>query len=201
MYIPYTGQNLNGILKFIYDTNNANYFDIVRTCTSSNHSDNYLPVNAINFANDNKYWHAKVKDKIGNYFVVYLKNYYINLEGYSIQTSNISPASGICHPKNWGFDASNDGKKWEHQANITDDGTMNKALASRYVGWSHGTYKYFRLMITGEQYDGKGKKSLDLNQIELFGTLTTRRTPLCSCKHYERNKISLYSVMICLVLS
>ena len=94
---PYSGQNLTGILRYFYDNDNANYFDIVRTYTSSNHSDNNLPVNAINFADDNKYWHAKDKDKIGNYFVIYLKNYYINLEGYTIQTSAWDPGSGICH--------------------------------------------------------------------------------------------------------
>ena len=200
MYIPYIGQNLNGILKYLYDNNNNNYLDIVKTYASSNHSDDNLPVNAINFANDNKYWHAKDNDEIGNYIVVYLKNYYINLEGYSIQTSNFN-FKGACHPKNWGFDASNDGKKWVHQANITDDGTMNKSLASRYIGWSHGTYKYFRLMITGEQYDGWNKNSIDLNQIELFGTFLTRKPPLCSCKYRKRNEFSLFSIMILLVIT
>ena len=200
MYFPYVGQNLNGILKHLYDTKKDSYFDIVKAYATSNDSNNFLPVNAINFVNNNKYWHAKERENIGHYFVVYLNNYYINLEGYSIQTTNFNPASGVCHPKNWGFDASNDGKKWEHQANITDDGTMNKALASRYIGWSHGTYKYFRLMITGQQHDGEGKLSIDLNQIELFGTLTTRRPQLCSCRFNKRSAFTPLSFIIGFVL-
>ena len=199
MHIPYTGENLTGILKYLYDADKDSYFDIVKTYATSNYSADHYPIYAINFT-ENRYWHAKEKQNIGQYFVVYLNNYYIKLEGYSIQTSYYKPGSGVCHPKNWGFDASNDGKKWEHQVNITDDGTMNKALASRYIGWSHGTYRYFRLMVTGQQYDEQGKYSLDLNRIEFFGTLTTRRPHLCSCRCKRLNALSSLSTMICFVL-
>ena len=187
----YNGQNQSGILNYFYKNHTEKYYENVKTFASSIYS-GHPPEMAIDF-DDNTYWHAKDFENVGNYFVVYLKNYYIKLEGYSIQTSNIDPASGVCHPKNWGFDASIDNITWEHQVNITDDGSMNKRLASRYIRWSHGTYKYFRFMITGEQYDGQNKNSFDLNQIELFGTLTTRKPLLCSC---NANKCYTHSIAI-----
>ena len=188
---PYNGQNQSGILNYFHTNYNENYYEIVKAFASSTFSD-HPPEKAIDF-DEKTYWHANDYENIGNYLVVYLKNYYIKLDGYSIQTTNFTPQVGICHPKNWGFDASNNNRKWEHQVNITDDGSMNKRLASRYIRWSHGTYKYFRIMITGEQYDGNGKRSIDLNQIELFGTLTTRKPLLCSC---NANKCYTHSIAI-----
>ena len=191
---PYKGQNQSGILKYFYTNYSEKYNEIVKVYASSTNNAFQTTEMAIDF-DDNKYWHAKDNEKIGNYFVVYLKNYYVKLDGYSIQTSNLDPASGICHPKNWGFDASIDNITWEHQVNITDDGSMNKRLASRYIRWSHGTYKYFRVMITGEQYDGQNKNSLDLNQIELFGKITNK---LCFCT-YNANKCYTHSIAITVI--
>ena len=196
MKISYKGNALNGILRYLFDKNREEYLTIVKTYASSVHDSNYLPINVINFADDDKLWHAKDFENIGNYIVVYLPNYCIKLEGYSIQTSNIGPSSTTCHPKNWGFDASNDNRTWNHQVNITDDGTMNEALATRYIKWSHGTYKYFRLMITGQQHDTKMKNSLDLNQIEFFGTLIPQAPCFCSCKYIKHSAFSL----LCLLL-
>ena len=191
-HIPYVGQNLNGILRYLYDNDRNNYFDTVQTYASSSYGQQYYPVNAINFGSTNLYWHAIEFDKIGHYIVVHLKNYYIKIEGYSIQTAHYGPSTSsypICNIRNWGFDASNDGKNWVHQENKTDDGTLNNRHASKYIRWSHGVYNYFRVMVTGDQYDGIGKKSIDLNQIEFFGTLASRRSLLYSRKPLKFNDV------------
>ena len=187
------GDNMSGILKHFYTSNIEKYFDIVKTYTTSEHDNRYISKYAIDF-DDNNYWHAKENDKRGNYLVIYLRDYYIKLKGYSIKTSVVGPGTGTAHPKNWGFDASLDNRTWEHQENITDDGTMNNILASRYLKWSYGTYKYFRLMITGSQYDSYDKNSIDLNQIELFGKLITLDPAPCTCQASRHS--FLYSIII-----
>ena len=113
-------------------------------------------------------------DPVGHYIVVYLKDYYINMKGYSITSSKNQPGELITHPKNWGLYASLDNINWENRVNYTDaNGNMNRYFASAYFGWDYGIYKYFRLTITGEQYDIYKKNSIDLNQIEFFGDLLT----------------------------
>ena len=107
----------------------------------------------------------------------------MKLQGYSITSSSFSPASGVCHPKNWGLDASYDMIKWYHQENITDyNGEMNKYAATKYFPWNHGVYRYFRLMNTGPQHDGVNKYSMDLAHFELFGTLLIYHFNSCNNK-------------------
>ena len=170
MSFYYQGDTRNGILKYLYDkyTNKDEYYKQVLTHATSCAGD---PKFAIDF-NFDKYWHAVDFDKIGNYIVIYLKDYYINIKGFALTSSKHGANTGSCHPKNWGFDASNNNDTWENQVNYTDaNNNMFRPYASGYFGWDYGTYKYFRFMITGEQYDGQEKYSIDLNQIEFFGDL------------------------------
>ena len=64
-----------------------------------------------------------------------IKSGWIEIEGYSIQTSKVGP--GGAHPKNWGFSASKDGKRWTKREDFTDaEGHMNAALRSKYLAVS-----------------------------------------------------------------
>ena len=132
----YKDDTKNGIFKYFYDNYNSQYYDLVKTTASSN---NGYAQRALDYTSN--YWHVEDYKGPGSYIIFYLSDYFVKLQGYSITSSNINPASGICHPKNWGLDASYDMVKWVHQVNITDDkGEMNKYASTKYFSWSHGTY-------------------------------------------------------------
>ena len=166
----FTGDTQNGILKYFHEfLTETEYYNEITTSSYPQHG---TPQRAIDFNNDT-YWHGQEK-MVGSYLVISIKSYYVKIKGFSITSSNLNPGIGICHPKNWGFDASNDKINWHHQVNYTDtNNDMNKRLASAYFEWDFGTFKHFRIMNTGEQHDGQGKLSMDLSQIEFFGTLIT----------------------------
>ena len=171
--IYFNGDTLNGIFRSFYDQywEKNEYFERVLTYTDSEHSNEYSSKYAVDF-DINTYWHSKDYDPIGHYIVVYLRDYYINIKGFSITSSQMEPGPDVTHQKNWGFDASLDNDTWENAVNFTDaNGDMKRKMASAYFGWDYGIYKYFRLTITGEQYDTQKKNSIDLNQIELFGDI------------------------------
>ena len=193
MRFEFTGDTQSGILRHFWETRRSEYSDIVKTYATSIYSSLYKPEIAITF-DATSYWHAKEYDPIGHYIVDYLPKFYVNVYGYSITTSNLSPSDNICHPKNWGFDASNDNITWEKQVNFSDIGdSMNSANASKFVGWCHGTYKYFRIMITGPAYDIYNKNSIDLRQIELFGELTSHYSQHSQCNYLFHHAFILFS--------
>ena len=196
MKFEFTGDTQSGIFRYFWETSRDEYFDIVKTYATSMYSSQYKPEFAITF-DTTSYWHAKEYDPIGNYIVVYLPNFYINIYGYSITSSHNNPSDGVCHPKNWGFDASNDNITWENQVNFSDIGnSMNVASASKFVGWCHGTYKYFRIMITGPAYDIYNKNSIDLRQIELFGELTSHISQYSPCDCFFHHIIILFPMYV-----
>ena len=126
---PYKGDPKNGIFKYFYDNNNSQYYELVKATASSSNETAYM---ALDFTSN--YWHASDYHSPGTYIVFYLRDYFVKLLGYSITTSNLEPAYGICHPKNWGLDASNDMTTWVHQVNVTDEKEeMNHYGASKYV--------------------------------------------------------------------
>ena len=184
MRFDFIDNTTKGILYYLknekFKGNDDKYFEEVKTYATSTynlHSSQY----AIDF-DPEKYWHADDFKKIGTqYIVIYLESYYIRLTGFSITSSQLEPDFWVCHPKNWGFDASNDNETWENQVNYTDTSDyMNRKGATKYVGWNFGVYKYFRIMNTGEQYDTQNKNSMDLSQVEFFGDLlNTMHTNQC----------------------
>lgn len=191
----YSDDTQNGILRYFYDNYNSQYESIVKVYSTSDYTGN-TPFMAIDF-NLATFWHAQEFLPFGEYFVIYLKDFYIRLSGYSVMTSNVGTASYVCHMKNWGFDASNDNKTWVHQVNITDDSSLNVGSGKKYFGWKHGTYKYFRIMTTGHQYDNMQKNAFDLAQIELFGTLMRNIRDMCvSCNCKKRVDFSILSFLI-----
>ena len=179
MRFDYVGDTQKGILSHLKETlGDAQYYQEVLTYTSSNNGDYTYGKLSIDF--DNKtYWVAKSKKQIGEYIIFHFPNYFIKMSGYSIRTSHLKPGYGICHPKNFGFDASNDNETWIHQVNYTDiNNHLNKSEVTEFIGWNFGTFKYFRFMITGEQHDDSGKHVIDLAQIEFFGDLLTHKENL-----------------------
>ena len=201
MRFDYKGDNENGILRYFYDKlSNDEYNNEVCTYSNSINDPLQLSEYAVDF-DHSKYWHAVDSTDLDKYIVIYLKHYLIKLTGFSITSSPINPNNVICHPKNWGFDASIDNATWENRINYTDSNNqMNRYLASGHYSWNFGTYKYFRFMITGEQYDNVNKYSIDLNQIEFFGDLLENPEDIISCwkkRRFNLNIISLLWIFIC----
>ena len=181
MKFEFSGDTQNGILKYLFNTYRNDYQNQVLSYSTSQ-GVGYESTCATDF-NPLSYWHIIDHSPIGQYLVIHLPNYYIKMDGYSITTSRFDASDGTAHPKNWGFDASNDNETWFHQRNISDTTEiMNHANATIYVPWNFGTYKYFRLMMTGEQHDKQGKNGCDITQVEFFGELLTYipRTNLCT---------------------
>ena len=183
MIFEYKNDTQNGILRYLYNTT-KNYEEEVLTSATSEirtHESNL----SVDF-NSTSYWHATDYSPIGEYIVVYFPNYFLKLSGYSITTSFYQPAYDVTHPKNWGFDASNDNKTWNNQINISDPTKMmNKAFASIFIPWSFGIYKYYRIMMTGEQHDQMKKNQCDIAQIEFFGELLRNLPNTKQCINYH----------------
>ena len=167
----FTGDKLKGALYFLYNTYSDQYSQIVKAsgeCYSV-----LVPENAIDF-NPSTIWHSKVTNQTGEYLQIDLKGYYMTLDAYSIQTSNLSP--GNAHPKHWGFEASFDGISYSKRLDYVDEeGQMNSN--SRIIILPvelPGKYKHFRLSVQGESHstnDATTKIRMDISQIEFFGTL------------------------------
>ena len=189
---PYRGNTTNGIFNYFYENNNSKYLELVKVNASAR---NERAKYALDFTNN--YWNAGTVSS-GSYIIFYLRDYFVKLRGYSLTTSNLDPGTRICHPKNWGFDASNDMVNWHHQVNITDtEEIMNHKGASNYFSWSHGIYRYFRVMNTGIQHGGYGLYSIDLLHFELFGTLLVPNLKTCN----NQKKLPLVSLSFIIILT
>ena len=195
MRFDFTGDTQKGILFHLHsELTLEQYFAEVITEHSSKSGTGYESQKAIDF-NSETYWHSRDFAPVGEYLILYLKSYYVNPIGFSITSSMNEPGDGVCHPKNWGFDASNDKKTWVHQINYTDQsGYLNRYAATEFVSWNYGTYKYFRFMVTGSQYDNENKNAIDLAQIELFGDLLSA-IPRKYCSKYLSFSSALYKTL------
>ena len=112
MKFEFTGDTQNGILKYLFNTYRNDYQNQVLSYSTSQ-GVGYESTCATDF-NPLSYWHIIDHSPIGQYLVIYLPNYYIKMDGYSITTSHFDASDETSHPKNWGFDASNDNETWFH---------------------------------------------------------------------------------------
>ena len=167
MEFSYDSSNpTHGIFWYLYNNQNIPYANAVFASSSSNHNENALPHNAIDYYN-NKYWLAEGNRPAGEYIAI-TTFYVIKLKGYVIQTSDFG--ADACHPRYWSFATSSDGVKFNKNVSYKDtDGRMNNNLRHTYVPFTSDKVKYFRIYVTGLSYCNG--YAFDLNQVELFGTL------------------------------
>ena len=166
--LRYSGKNLEGLLFFLHSLYSSSKYSSSIFASASSTLDSYYPSNAVDF-NPSLVWHPSNYDKPGEYLQVEIKSGWIEVDGYSIQTSRCG--KGCANPKNWGFTASKDGNKWTSREDYTDtNGEMNGALASKYVPVRNkGIFKFFRFVVTGNSYETSDPIRMVVNQVEFFG--------------------------------
>ena len=195
MEISFKGQSLDGIINYLRKQDSFN--DNVKTYSSSDLSSTYSNSYVID-NNYYTYWHGNSQLDF-QYVVVYFPHHYINLKSYVIQTSP-SNTEDTCHPWHWAFDASIDNHTWHYKENITDDQHWIRDVSgTSLTPWSHGVYRYFRLWNNGLSSCRQNVPTMDIAEIELFGTLYTS-FPIFSCGNKKFIPSSRLSFISCFLL-
>ena len=170
----FNGDHLDGVFHNLFTSNQDNYQNIVQASASSTRN-GYDPKFAVDF-NSETIWHPNCDQypDPGQYIQIDLQGYYVTLEAYAIQTSNLG--AGSAHPRDWSFSASYDKVSWSQQFQyIDEDQQMNNNLRKLVIPVHlPGKYKHFRITVTGESHttsNSDPKSRMDVNQIELFGVL------------------------------
>ena len=184
----------DGLLHYLFIKNRNWYFENIKTNATSiyeieNHNQNFDSKNAIDF-DDDKYWTSKEIDDEEQFWELQLP-FPINITSYVIQSWE-----GSCHPKSWGFAASNDGITFENRENYTDeDNSMNFSYSHANIEYNYGFYQYFRLYVTNISYCDN--KRFDLNQFELYGSMNlTEPFQYLTCSYPTSPRIHLLSYAI-----
>lgn len=197
-YISYAGDTLKGLLDFMHTYYSSLQYSLLINVTASSTRSSFSPLYAVDF-DTSKIWHPGNTGTAGEYLQIEITNGYIEIEGYSIQTSNCG--ANCANPKNWGFSSSKDGIKWtlrEDQADTNDQ--MNGALKSRYIPVkSKGAFRFFRFFVTGPSYTSTDPVRMDVNQVELFGKYYDSLNK-CSVR-YKCNSSSRFVVYMILMIS
>ena len=124
--------------------------------------------NAIDVGNDD-FWTTEVPN---SYIEFHFPNHEINPTGYVIKSYNGDP--GWNHLKNWKFEGSKDGNKWDLLDSQSDNYDLNGNLKSKSFEIANCTEKYshFRLTQTGKNHCGSDY--LSLSYFDIFGKLIAK---------------------------
>lgn len=166
MNCPYnTNDKLDGCLHYLFKRYKLNYYKIVQATASSQANGCYAN-QSINF-DDTNYWLSEYQSGV-QYLTIFLPYHYLSIDGYLIRSSGHEKDG--CHPKQWSFAVSSDGTDFIYNETFSDtNNSMNLPYSTKDVHYQKGKYKYFRL-YTLENYCDQVQR-IDINQIELFGTL------------------------------
>ena len=184
-HFQYSDTNkLNGILHYIYTKHSiSEYFQLV-IADSSSYTPGSFPVCAIDFS-DNSYWYAGNKIA-GEYLTIHFPYHIIDIEGYEIKTSSYQVG---CFPRIWSFSASTNPIIFTNADTINDIyNQMGYSFASMYVPFKKGKYDYFRITSYQSYLDDP---RIDINQIELYGTLYTKMKPT----HKQKPKLLFHNFL------
>ena len=113
--------------------------------------------------------HFATKNEPNSYIEFYFPNHEINPTGYVIKTLNGGPY--FCHLKNWKFEGSKDGNKWDLLDSQSDNYDLNGKYKSKSFEIANCTQKYshFRLTQTGKSH--RNEDYLVLSYFDIFGKL------------------------------
>ena len=191
------------MLKYLKTKYVSNYAKYAVANASSYYTSSHLPEYAFDFTNN--IWHPAINKPAGEYVTLRFPYHIADIKGYSIKTSNLG--SGHCHPRQWSFSVSNDegvdsSCSWHHEKNENDeDGYMNSNLREKYISFDHGAFRRIKITITGAAHCGTGDGiRMDLNQIELYGTLYDIRQNY-SMKRRCRVKMQMWAFVLIVALS
>ena len=169
----------NGLIYYLYSEYKDFYNSIVVSATSSVKGSD--PRNTIDFTS--KYWHGDVGPRANITFFI---PFPIKIIGYTIQTSDLSPGSNICHPKEWIFSVSEDGETKLYSQKYDDSitGEMNIKNTHKYIEFKHhGTYQFFHIDAINSYCDQA--RNFDLNEFDVYGTIDMHNKEKCTYSHFR----------------
>ena len=158
---------LHGCFYSIYQKSTTEqYRKLIQTSATSENLPNNPSYGSVDFTS--KYWYG-TGQKSKEYLTIYLPHHSVDIEGYLIQTSPQDPG---CHPRHWSFAVSDNGENFfDEEVHIDVNNHMNHSNALIFLPFKHGRHQYFRLNILGASYCSGSGLTMDVSQIELFGTL------------------------------
>ena len=102
----------------------------------------YNPYNVIDIENGS----FCTKNESNSYIEFYFPNHEINPTGYLIKTYWMGPS--WCHLKNWKFEGSKDGNKWDLLDSQSDNYDLNDEYKSKSFEIANCTQKYSHFRLT-----------------------------------------------------
>ena len=102
------------------------------------------------------------------------------------------------HPRHWAFSVSKDDINYVNNTAYDDKNNyMNNNLKTLYVPYQSQQVRFFRITITGAAYCGAINR-IDLNQVELYGTLYKNifRDITCKCKRQRSFSIFINIIIM-----
>ena len=170
----------DGLIYYFFSEQKYLYNSILVDATSIADS-NKLAKYSIDFTD--KYWHGGKGTTTAN--ITFHIPIPIKLKGYTIQTSDLSPSSDHCHPKQWIFSVSKDGFTKQYPQLYDDSknsNRMNNAKAHIYIEYEHpGVYQFFHIEAISSYCNQA--KNFDFNEFDVYGTITTDLNDSNTCQH------------------
>ena len=172
---PKNEQDINGILKYLYDLHKDVYdkdltafqevCNVEGTPGYGNWGDPWVTANPYYIGeNISKSWSSIVQPYI---FISYqLVNYYLKITHYAIRSRSVESKD---MPKGWILFGSNDNKTWDV---VDEEQNRNELLEINkihtYNVSRQGIYKYFKLIVTENK---RAANVLSFGKIDFFGKL------------------------------
>lgn len=155
-YFPY--KRTNGILHYLYNKSQSNYYDEIYLEESS-HDSNYVVKNAFDFS-DESHW-TPLPNNFGNRFLkICFNNYFVKLESFEVTTSIYD-----CQPQRFVADYSPTGGAFYGQKDFQQQIAKGEVRNFDYLTSKFKCFRYIAL----EQNCAKGYH--DIVQIEFFGSI------------------------------
>ena len=165
--IPYSEQNINGILQYLKQNSNIN--DQINITSSSQQKGSLQ--NLLKFSDGGDFY---TLDEPDSWICIEFKKYKIKPTSYTLKSHNNSP--GGCQPKNWVIEGSIDNQHWikiDEQSNCSYL-NGNKIVHTFPIQYNNDeSFKSLRIRQTGPNWcDSDGWRNiLALYSIEFYGIL------------------------------
>ena len=173
MFFPH--KTNNGILKYLYTRNAADYWNQLNISVTNGYNDQKLPKNAFDW-DLSTYWITKSNSPINNRITFCFNKYFVKINGFEITTSPYD-----ARPSSFSFGAS-------YRSDIISQSIqVNHAFKTKetyYHSFPPGTFRCFSYINSGRST--RGDYGADIAQIEIFGILLENES-----KNIRNWKISL----------
>ena len=190
-----SGDSLDGVILYLYNSFNKNYDTYVSVKSSSTiYIDDWreealiIPTRNSTSSIDN--WASFDVEKSN--FTIYFHKHVVDITHYSFRSQSNHPYD---HPKSWVVEGSLDGKNWEiidEEKDRTELCGIGK-LKTFEVGHK-GKYSYFK--FTQTEPNNFNRHCFDLGKVEFFGALYTKYSFLNVPSLYCRRKTSSFLIFI-----